>query len=820
MNTFNNLKIGTKIIAGYVIALVLMVVVGGVALVRLGEVDNIVTDLTTHLAVDRQLGNDMVTQVLLARFYANKYIASHDSTNLDRYQEEAAQFDALIKQANTEITKAERVQLLKQVEGDWGAYQTAFNDVTQIIASRERIQTEVLDVQGPLGEEKFDALRERLNQGTNTGPIFDVGTARGGFFLMRLNAFKYLNEGDSQIIQEFDADYRTAQTALAKLDRALTDSTERRLLTEITTALDKYAEGFHNLKADYERQHSLQADQLDVLGPNVRQVASNIVASVGADFEAQTTASATLVVQTRVVLIVTMIAAALLGLGLGVIISRGITRPLQQVSAISQQIAETDLSTLVQELGALAQGDLTRTVTIQAQPLTINSRDEVGQMALAFNTIIQRLQETGEAFREMSGRLREAVGQVAENAASLNAASGQLAAAANQAGQATNQIAVTVQQVAKGTAQQTEGVTKTAASVEQVSRAIDGVAKGAQEQAAAVSRASTITAQITDAIKQVSANAQTVTQDAQGAAHTARSGAQTVQDTVRGMESIRAKVNASALKVKEMGQRSDQIGAIVETIDDIASQTNLLALNAAIEAARAGEHGKGFAVVADEVRKLAERASVATKEIAGLIKSIQQSVTEAVVAMDEGAKEVQTGVAKADAAGEALTSILKAVEAVNQQAEAALGAAQRMNTASAELVNAMDAVSAVVEENTAATEEMAAGASEVTRAIENIASVSEENSASVEEVSASAEEMNAQVEEVSASAQSLTEMAQALQEVVARFQLETAGANGARPSKPTSPARSVAPPLYHPTSPTRVSLGHGNGNGNGHKVIA
>jgi methyl-accepting chemotaxis protein len=240
------------------------------------------------------------------------------------------------------------------------------------------------------------------------------------------------------------------------------------------------------------------------------------------------------------------------------------------------------------------------------------------------------------------------------------------------------------------------------------------------------------------------------------------------------MQSIREKVGASAEKVQEMGKRSGEIGAIVETIEDIASQTNLLALNAAIEAARAGEHGKGFVVVADEVRKLAERSSQATKEIGILISGIQTTVAEAVKAMDEGSREVEVGVTSANKAGEALSEILKAAQGVSDQARLAGDAAEEMNSASSELVSAVDSVSAVVEENTAATEEMAANSSEVTQAIESIASVSEQNSAAIEEVSASTEEMSAQVEEVTASAQSLSELARELQKAVARFKLASA----------------------------------------------
>ncbi len=445
------------------------------------------------------------------------------------------------------------------------------------------------------------------------------------------------------------------------------------------------------------------------------------------------------------------------------------------------------LFSLKQTSEALATGDVD-------QEVVIGTNDEVGDMAGAYAEAIRYMKEMAgittriadgdltvpinprsekdilsHSFSRMVGRQRELIGGVKKAAGSVAEASENLSRASEQTARVTQQIANTIQQVAKGTSEQSACLQEVVTSEGSLAKAIEQMASGSQEQAASAEEAARMVKQVSVSATQVWQDARAGTEAWKSTSKSAEAGARTTYETVEGMKRIKDAIDQVSLRVTDLGDRSNEIGSIVATIDDIAAQTNLLALNAAIEAARAGDQGRGFAVVADEVRKLAERSSIATKEIASLIGSIQSGVSEAVKAMERGSREVESGYNLAGEAGKALDDILESSQAVGKQVNHITSAAEELNALSGNMVNVIQQISKTIDENAAATEAMAESSTNVSTSIENVGSVAEENSASAEQVSASVEEMSAGVEEVLASAQTLAEMAVELKTSVAMF---------------------------------------------------
>jgi methyl-accepting chemotaxis protein len=241
----------------------------------------------------------------------------------------------------------------------------------------------------------------------------------------------------------------------------------------------------------------------------------------------------------------------------------------------------------------------------------------------------------------------------------------------------------------------------------------DQIATGAEEVAAQTSTVATASEEMASTSAEIASNCTNAAESSRRTSESASTGAAVVQETIVGMGKIAERVKQTAATIDALGTRSEQIGEIIGTIEDIADQTNLLALNAAIEAARAGEQGRGFAVVADEVRALAERTTKATKEIGSMIKAIQSETGEAVRSMEEGVSEVEKGAVSSEKSGESLREILDRINEVTMQINQIATAAEQQTATTSEITSNIHQVTEVVHQSARGAEETSAAAAQL-----------------------------------------------------------------------------------------------------------
>jgi len=391
------------------------------------------------------------------------------------------------------------------------------------------------------------------------------------------------------------------------------------------------------------------------------------------------------------ILIILTIVGILIGLAAAYVITRGIARPVSYISNIAEEISTGNIQ----------------------HNIEINSKDEIGVLADSFRKLITYMKNlAGAAESIANNNLTYEVTPQSEKDVLGNSFKTMIA---NLTGM--------VRQLNDNARELVSAANEISSSSEQMSR-------GAQDQNTQVSQVSSAVEEMTATIIQSSKNAGEATDASRGASDTATSGGQVVNETIHGMQTIAQVVRESADSIGKLAKSADQIGNIIGVINDVADQTNLLALNAAIEAARAGEHGRGFAVVADEVRKLAERTGKATGEITDMIKGIQNETNEAVQSMESGIQEVDKGRELADQAGNSLNEIVTMTQRV------------------------MD----MIQQIATASEEQSTAAEQISKNIENISSVTKETATGAEQSAAAAEELNRQAE--------------GLQQMVARFKVK------------------------------------------------
>ncbi len=494
-------------------------------------------------------------------------------------------------------------------------------------------------------------------------------------------------------------------------------------------------------------------------------------------------------------LFVCVVIAALL-LGFVVIFRRSIINPITQMVGFIKNVAKGDLSDSIDiqsndeigEMGKALQdmkvylGGMAKTADeISAGDLSggikpVSDKDVLGVAFKRMGVYLADMAKTaweiaegnlgstikpqsesdvlGNAFKKMSDGLRDALAEVK--------------AGADQTAATSSEMASNTEQAAKNNETAATAVEETTATMHEMAANIQNVAKSSQSQSASVSETSASIQQMVVSIKRVAESAQRFLELSQNTRKAVKTGFDAVKKSNKGTEDINNAIIKSADTIAALGSRAEDIGKIVDVIDDIAEQTNLLALNAAIEAARAGEQGLGFAVVAEEVRQLAERSAKSTKEIADLIGGIQKEAQGAVKVMEESTHLVERGVEQSQQVSDSLEIIEESVEEVDRYAQEIGKATEEQSSGSAQIAEITENLSGITQEISSASDEQASAADQIVGTMEKMREMIHQNASGATELASSAEQMKTQAEK--------------FQGIVGRFKLNGSIEHEARPA--------------------------------------
>lgn len=488
----------------------------------------------------------------------------------------------------------------------------------------------------------------------------------------------YFLTGDETYLQAYQAAMGRLQSELPELRQLVVVPEQRQRLEALIPVLKARLDMAGQAVDVYRSQGADAALQIvragrgEALSADVRKRIDEFISAEDKLLEQRINAAQADSEKARLTIILGTFAALVLSILAGLLLTRSIARPLQALTAVAERITLGDLNVNVaadtrsDEVGMLARAFSRMTLSLRTMA---DAAEQIAGGDLRSNVKPQSADDVlGNAFARMAGDLREQIRGLNDGAAALGSAASEIVASTSQ------------------------------------------LATSASQSAAAVSETTTTVEEVRQTAQLASQKAKLVSDTAQKAAETAQNGRKSAEELRGGMNRIRQQMEAIAASMLRLAEQSHAIGQIIATVEDLAAQSNLLAVNAAIEAAKAGEHGKGFGVVAQEVKSLAEQSRQATNQVRTILGDIQKATTAAVMATEEGSKAVEGGTRQTDIAGGAIQALSAGVNEAAQAATQIAASSQQQLVGVDQVAGAMESIKQASTQNVASAKQLESAA--------------------------------------------------------------------------------------------------------------
>ena len=693
-----NLKLGLKIGLGFAIMLLITALLGGMAMFKMGLVSELAAQLNKETAPQVAVANDVERASLLTMYNMRGYAFSGEEKYYLEGQKSLSEADKALQEARQLAQKYPKLTTLKENADKASAKVAEYKSLaeqTHVLdqamdkdraAMDQAAQVfmkncyEYLDIQNKnlysaaaKGDVAASEVKNLLDKITWINDVVDLGNA------VRLANFKSQALREPKLIQEAMKNFDEMRGKFNQLKPISTLATANKALEEAQKSAEAYKISMEDFLKNWRQTQEISAKRGQV-GEAVLAAARETAQYGVKQTQDYTALAASDLASANSTLIVGLVIALLVGLGVALLTTKAITGPLLKGVNFAKAVASGDFK----------------------QQLDIHQGDEIGVLADSLRVMVNTLEKQLEEVAE-KGQAAEREAQTAREC-TLEAEEAKLKAEQAKAEgmlQAANSL---------------EGVVEIATSAsEELSAQIEQSSRGAEQQSQRVAETATAMEEMNATVLEVAKNASQASQTSNAAKEKAQEGSKVVEQVVKGIRDVQEQSLELKQDMATLGKQAEGIGQIMNVISDIADQTNLLALNAAIEAARAGEAGRGFAVVADEVRKLAEKTMTATKEVGDAIRGIQDGTRKNMDNVDRSAKTIEEATNLAEKSGESLKQIVDLVDQASDQVRSIATASEEQSAASEEINRSIEQVATISSETAQAMGEAAQAVSEVAR---------------------------------------------------------------------------------------------------------